>query len=455
MFNKTTGSFWKRFIFSKTAGFFLLSFIILDISTACAQNFYYIEAKLGEVAENKATAYSIFLNMQADGITTARIRFTKPSTGEASLVEQSFKDSLIDGKYLLIPNRKANLLGGKDDSAYQSMQIYLEQRTDSLGAYYAPSAINFISADNKPIKAELTVLQEKTYKELGLDKAWVRTFYSENDPFYVNLTRLGTRGGLNAVDLRTTFYFIAIGNTLDTSIGKSVQLDLSRMQGTFSKLTKQLGMRFIPIIVSGVDFNLANTKRVIDSINPKAGLDIIFFYYSGHGFRFKDDLSNYPRISFHTSRLQLNTINNLRIEEVYNTLLAKKARVTIVISDCCNENLGATVPVGIDLLRPRSSGTDGLKINVENFKKLFLPAQRTSILVGAAEKNQLAVCTPSMGGYFTNYFEAQLNKSLYSNNGASSWLPIILNARESTRQKAFEAPKKYIQRAEYRVLPPQ
>ncbi len=459
MFKKASGNYCGKLIFLNTAGFFLLLFFILTAYTAGAQNFYYIEAKPGAAPANKAPAYFIFLNIEADGSTTARIRFTKPSTGETCLAEQSFKDSLLNGNRMLIANGNAKLLAGNDDSAYMTPQIYFEQRTDTLGVYYAPSAIDFINADGQLIKAELTVLQEKTYKELGQDQALVRSFYSERDAFYLYLIKLGTRG-LNAAELNTNFYFIALVNTLDSSIGASSQKDLTRMTETFATLTKQVGIRFVRIIISGVDFNIANAKRVIDTIKPKAGTDIVFFYYSGHGFRYADDVSKFPRISFRTTRLQLRAINNLGVEEVYNQLLAKRARVTIVISDCCNENIGASVPVGMNLLRPRSSGTEGLKVNYDNFKKLFLPSQPVSIIVGSAEKNQLAVGNPSMGGYFTNYFQAQLQNSLYTSTGESSWLRLLIKAKENTTQKALSALCKEtahgrcIQRAEFRVLPP-
>ncbi|MEQ1798295.1 MAG: hypothetical protein ABL872_10095, partial [Lacibacter sp.] len=236
MFNKTSGSYWGKHIFPNTAGIFLLLCFILAANTARAQNFYYIEAKPGFAAENKATTYFIFLNIQADGSTTARIRFIKPSTGEAGLVEQAFKDSLLNGIRVLVSTREVQVLEGSDDSAYLAPQIYFEQRTDSLGAYYVPSTIDFISADGKPVKAELTVLQEKTYKELEQDKALVRNFYSEQDAFYLYLTKLGSRG-LNNAELNTAFYFIAVANTLDSSIGVSAGKDLSRMTETFATLT--------------------------------------------------------------------------------------------------------------------------------------------------------------------------------------------------------------------------
>jgi hypothetical protein len=236
---------------------------------------------------------------------------------------------------------------------------------------------------------------------------------------------------------------------------------LTGIYETFAVLTKQAGIRFIPVVVSGDAFNIANTQRVIDTIKPAAP-DIVFFYYTGHGFRYADDVSKYPRISFRTNNLQIRSQNNLAVEEVYKKLLAKRARVTIVISDCCNEKIDAAVPFGMDLLRPRATGTEGLKLNYDNFRKLFLPTQNTSIIIGSASANQLAAGNPNMGGFFTNFFKAELIKSLYSNTGESTWLRISLSATESTRKQSLTALCKTtpnvngrcVQRAEVRVLPP-
>lgn len=120
------------------------------------------------------------------------------------------------------------------------------------------------------------------------------------------------------------------------------------------------------------------------------------------------------------------------------------------------------MPFGFDLLRPRATGTDGLKLNYDNFRKLFLPVQRTSIIIGSAAPEQLAVGNPNMGGFFTNFFKAELIKSLYSNTGESTWLRISLNATENTRKQSLTAlcnstPNingRCVQRAEIKVLPP-
>jgi hypothetical protein len=281
-----------------------------------------------------------------------------------------------------------------------------------------------------------------------------------NDPFFVFLSQLNTRS-LLPDEQKRKFYFIIIANTNDPTIGKSSQKDVTGMTELFSALTKQTGITYVPVIVSGDAFNIGNTQKVLDTIKPSSN-DIVFFYYTGHGFRFANDGSKYPRISFRTNNLQIRPENNLAIEDIYNRLLKKGARVTIVISDCCNEKLESPVPFGMNMLQPRGTGPAGLKVNYDVFRKLFLPDQKTSIIIGSAAPSQLAVGNPELGGFFTNFFKAELIQSLYSNTGQNSWLRISIKAAEKTGKQSLTAEcgrtpnvqGRCMQRAELKVLPP-
>lgn len=442
-----------QYLKQKVSVFLCIFFICAAVTNAAAQSYFHLQTQ-----STAAPAYHYFLRMEADGSNTLRIRYTK--AGEEFLVELQMKDSTVSNtnRYLIPLTSPRFIQSSIDDSLWLPL-IEFETRTDSAGLYYQPVAIFLTQKDNLQQTALITANQ-KTYEELVKEKPLVLQFYKMNEPFYIFLSSFTTRS-LNRDEQKRKFYLIIIANTNDPSIGKSSQKDLTGIYETFATLTKQAGIAFVPIVISGDAFNIANTNQVIDTIKPSP-LDILFFYYTGHGYRNENDVSKYPRISFRTERLQVRAINNLAVEDVYKRLLAKRARVTIVISDCCNEKLGASVPFGLDMLRPRSTGTEGLKLNYDNFRKLFLPAQTTSIVIGSASANQLAVGNPNMGGFFTNFFKAELIKSLYSNTGENSWLRISLNATENTRKQSLSAlctktPNengRCVQRAEIRVLPP-
>jgi hypothetical protein len=451
MENRSRSTFSKKLV--RKASVFLC---LLAGATGWAEAQSYFHLQMQGTAS--AVTYNCFLRVEPDG--SGILRMASTNNGTTFLVEVLMADSVASGTTrFLIPKTTPRVLQGTLDDSLWLPVIQFESRTDSTGLYYEPSSVLFILNGNKQ-QATLLTAKQKTFEELMNEKAFVLQFYRMNEPFYLLLTGFTTRS-LNTDELKRKFYLIIIANTNDNTIGKSSQKDLTGMLETFSVLTRQAGISFVPIVVAGNAFTIGNTKKVLDTIRP-ATRDIVFFYYTGHGFRYSNDVSKYPRISFRTNNVQLRGENNLAVEDVYKQLLAKRALVTIVISDCCNEKLGASVPFGMDVLRPRATGTDGLKLNYDTFRKLFLPNQKTSVIIASAAPNQLAVGNPDMGGFFTNFFKAELIKSLYSNTGESSWLRISINASEKTRAQSLTAlcnstpnvQGRCVQRAELRVLPP-
>lgn len=451
-------------VLKKRAAGKLLIFLCLFVSVkGYSQSYFYFESKL-TIPNSPPLIYYTFLTVETDGTASGRIRYQEPVSGESRLIEQSFIDSsntlLTDDadtatKYL-IPVGEAYYIEGTDDSGFIQPRFIFQKKTDDKASFYIPFALEYKGVAESWNTAETTLIQQKSYEELTKQKEFVSYFYSEADNFYAYLFNLDTRS-LNSVEQKTRLFLIAVANTGDAKIGVTSQKDLDKITETFTTLTDKLGITLVSQKIAGTAFN---KKAVDDAINKwltPTNIDIVVFYYSGHGFRYSFDVSNYPRISLRTSPDQNIDLNNLSIEEVYNRIVKKGARVNIVLSDCCNENFDAPPPIGRNLLKTKDVGTSGLKLNIDNCKALFFPNHPVSILSSAAEKNQLAVGNPELGGFFTNFFQAQLTKSLYSNQGESSWLRILLNAKESTRKQALTAPcnnARCIQRAEISVIPP-
>jgi len=84
--------------------------------------------------------------------------------------------------------------------------------------------------------------------------------------------------------------------------------------------------------------------------------------------------------------------------------------------------------------------------NMESAKKLFLPAMPLSIIVSSVEKDHLSVGNPDIGGYYTHFLTAELEKNiwgfysssllLFGGQSNASWLKILLEARKNTYWKA-------------------
>jgi hypothetical protein len=397
--------------------------------------------------------------MEADGTNTVRIAYKTDSTTRF-LAELLMKDTVLpDNNYYLIPIDKPRFIQSDVDDSLWLPTFLFKKKEDSLLVFYEPVAVTLSLSTNSPQKAKFIFYQQLSYEELIKNKPLVMEFFKLDDPFVSFLSQLNTRS-LETNEKMRKFYLIIIANTNDASIGKSSQKDVAGITELFSALTKQTGITYVPVIVSGDAFNIGNTQKVLDTVKPSSN-DILFFYYTGHGFRFEDDKSNYPRISFRANNLQIRPENNLSVESIYKQLLGKGAWVTIVISDCCNEKLKAPVPFGMNMLQPRATGPAGLKVNYDNFRKLFLPKQKSSIIIGSASPNQLAVGNPDLGGFFTNFFKRELMQSLYSNTGESSWWRISNNAADKTRKQSLTSEctrtpnerGRCTQRAEIKVVP--
>ncbi len=426
------------------------------------QSYFYFENKLNNHV-GQPVDYFVFLTVHADGNAIGRIRFIDPISGEDKLIEQSFTDSTETPKtdsinpfyrYLIAAGNPEYLLG-TDDTSFISPKIIFQKQAVGQDTLFVPVSVAYKVAGDKWTVASMVANQQKSYAELLKQKEFVTHFFNEKEAFYQDLFTLDTRA-LSKVERSAKLYLIVVANTNDPEIGISSQKDVDKITATFTILKDQLGITLIAQTLQGNKFNKTLVEAAINTLKP-APIDMVVFYYSGHGFRYSDETGEYPRISLRTSGAQDLDKNNLSIEDIYNRIVKKGARVTIVLSDCCNDDIGAPVPVGKEPLRTRGTATAGLKLNFGHCKALFFPEHPISVLSTAAQVNQLSAGNPALGGFFTNFFQAQLVNSLYGSEGETTWLRILLKAKESTRKQALTAAcgnGRCVQTAAISVTPP-
>ena len=160
--------------------------------------------------------------------------------------------------------------------------------------------------------------------------------------------------------------------------------------------------------------------------------DVIVFFYSGHGFRFDDDKDDYPNMFLTYSNYGISSSNDyLGVSEAYNMLAKKKARLTIVLSDCCNAYYGATrQEIESSALASRGNNSYDLK----KLEKLFLYSSGT-LKVTAAKAGQVALCD-ARGGYLLTAFLNNIHSQISAvSDKDPSWEKIVDNAREYVRRK--------------------
>jgi hypothetical protein len=115
----------------------------------------------------------------------------------------------------------------------------------------------------------------------------------------------------------------------------------------------------------------------------------------------------------------------------------KKARLNIVLSDCCNDTIEAKNVVAPPPPRPSRPRGD-IQFNPENVKALFINTKEKdqSFLMTAARKDERASSNNKFGGFFTHFFLESLKSYLVPNKGKANWIAVMATAQEKTISKA-------------------
>ncbi|MEO6133582.1 MAG: caspase family protein [Ginsengibacter sp.] len=442
-----------------SAGIFLFFGGIFCSLQSFGQSYFYFENKIPQ-PNGPSLSYYSFLTLQPDGSAVARIRSGNYPLAEQPMADSVFANNINVGELKYLVPSGEPIINGAGNESHIKLRFIFKKQVDSTDIYYLPFRTEYADNDGIWKVAETVTSQEKSYTDLLQQKDFVRIFYNEDDAFYNFLYSERERAN-NIIARQEKLYLIVVANTNDPKIGVTSKKDFDDVSQTFTTLAKNLGMKIIATKIMGNDFNKQNLDLALANLKKQkpSPIDIVIFYYSGHGFRYSNDVSRYPRMSLRSNPDQDLNKNNMEMEEVYNQIVKLGARVNIVLSDCCNQDIGVPVPVGKDILKTRFGGfnTTSQSLNMANCNALFFSKEPISIIASSAEIKQLATGNPALGGFFTYYFKALLDKSLYSFGDSKSWLKILLDTKEKARWQALSAEcgsGRCVQLAEIKVDPP-
>jgi hypothetical protein len=243
----------------------------------------------------------------------------------------------------------------------------------------------------------------------------------------------------NAV--KPVLYLITVINSSDPEIGKNCEEDGIKVRGYFKKIADSINIPIVITKLSGGSFNMPSVKKAI--ANKKIGVnDIVIFYYSGHGFRLKGDQGNpFPEMAlYYDPQPSWNHIvaKSYNLENIFNDIQTKKARLSIVLGDCCN------TPVNIRRSEVRDTakaqaGPGYWAMNKGIAAKLFLES-KASILIAAAEKGEEAKCSNTFSGFFTDCLINSIRLGLKFDTDLN-WKKIIQTTGNKTNALALEIAK--------------
>lgn len=432
----------------KTLTFILLASCMVLNHYVKAQSFYTFEYRFQHGKDSNL--YHAFLQRNSDGSGLLRIRYTGSKPDEDNLVEAFIDEQNPVGKNeepdtsLLLISAVNPVFIQKSGNASLTVPAFIF-RYQASNTVFEPVGVT--AAENPAVKNN-NGFKWQFLSEIQLTRDVVSNYFSEDDAFYSNLFNTQSTKGLTPAEKNIKMHLLIVADTMDASIGIAVAIDIKRVTELFSSICNYLGIKLDTTILTGKSFGKASTSSALAKLRPAAN-DIVIFYYSGHGFRIPEKprafpnmkLKNVktPRASFSDSLAwakasrTANIGQSLNIADVFQTIYKKGARMNLVISDCCNDDIFS---VNFKSTKPSGTKSVSIKWSEQNLRTLFLNTTPISILSTACTETQTSASQDDFGSFYTYYLKSSLESysSILKNN--VSWDQVLKQAQGQTTLKA-------------------
>lgn len=287
--------------------------------------------------------------------------------------------------------------------------------------------------DNKISKPDYTeYLEEAFIKELNpknFTKKYLHDFFEYDEDEYAKmLSYAESSTRLSYATSNTKLNLIIVANTLDNSIGNGCNVDRIKLTNEFKNISEALNIGFSKTVIYGDAFKKDNINKALNELNPGSN-DIVVFFYRGHGFRWSNQKSSWPQMSMRYSNYQ--KLDGMGLDEVYNAIVQKGARLNLVFGDLCNNDIGISQPDN----QPSNFLQSSFYPSIEKLKRLFL-ISKGNLLSAAARPGEVSWVNQYDGGFYTSSFFEALYKEVSINTGYGDWNNLIDNTINNARYKS-------------------
>lgn len=221
---------------------------------------------------------------------------------------------------------------------------------------------------------------------------------------------------------------ILVGDTNCGELKGSILVDIRSIENHLIDIAghSQLQLKIHQIIAHD-----ANSSAVLNYINQLVAdkEDVIFFYFSGHGFRTPSKEKNpWPNIYFATDQTGIDLL------EIGNILKAKAAHLSVVFADCCNSSLPNYLAPPLAKGK-HTSITDRERIT-SNIKKLYIETDGL-VMIASSKAGQASWSIGSEGSLYTGVYSEAFKSFVKQRDGAViSWQSLLDLASYKTYQTA-------------------
>jgi len=420
--------------------------IYLASFSLAAQSLY--EIKFVDKQKNPYKGFLVFFN---EGNAYMRIAYTSNNVYNVVNVDYTLRNgtnhqgtqySMLTGyNPVYITDNKAGLRYNPDYFIW-----FYDEHTKKWGTPYTTDD-SLLNVNNYILVDSYTKLDPQ-----NINDTYLREFFGSEESQYFSLRKMcgltsdsddgtvargtgrnntTTTDNKNKYNSSSTLHLVLIANTLDPSIGTGCATDERNLRNEFNEVADALGVSFREHIVDGTAFSKENVQAELNSLQPSEN-DIVLFIYRGHGFRYKDQKEDWPRMDLRTSSYAaINDNSSMNLAEVYGILKSKGARLNIILGDCCNSEVDVSSVTTSNYLTFQVDNNS----DISKLKKLFLNSNGV-ILSSAAQKGEVSWNTPEGGLYSMSFLQALREEISYLSSDPCNWNDIISKTINLARNKS-------------------
>ena len=369
-----------------------------------------------------------------DGSGFMRIRYSDNMNTEylieADLMEENVmtKEGGIDSTKMYVRAIQPRILLGKTGAKIDTPLLLFSLNKNN--GFLEPEAL----MNNNSI-GELQINKEVNFKARQLtaselSKEFFANYFQEGEEFLEAFFK-NTSKDITPAEKDIQMHLILVADTTDEKIGNSCAMDVKRVKEGFERIAGFIGAKVIVYSIMGSNYGLKTVNKQLDKLTP-AGKDMVIFYYTGHGYRKEGNKSPYPNLDLRVKPDDDYTKETLNMFDIYSRLKQKKAKVTIVLSDCCNSYVGDDNAIASAPIQRKSIS---MKMSMDNVRTLFLK-DTVSILATAADISQKASSNNNFGGFFSYFFKTALELQCSQSIPHASWDNLLEATKEQTYKKS-------------------
>jgi hypothetical protein len=364
-----------------------------------------------------------------------RVNFKQDGVTRIVNIDYSAVTGEEDGvNFFFLVGENARYISGGNDMAYNPDHFIWVWEED--GEYDLP-----YTSDNAEYDMS-QASQVDSYRQLEKGKvtdAYLRSFFTATESEYVALrkffglekpttpvqpTPVATKG--------STLHLIIVANTAIGDIGASCGIDKRNLISEFQGIAEVTAMRFKKYVIEEQAFTKASVLSMINAFQPERN-DAVVFVYRGHGFRWSDQEEEYPQLDLrYSSFTRISEATSINLEEVYNSISAKGARLNLFLADCCNSDVGISQMTPASFMAMQANNN----YDLPKLRKLFLES-KGNLIATSASPGEVSWANNANGGFFTVSFLQSLRDEIsYLRNDDADWEGLIENTIKGARYKS-------------------